>query len=453
MSDLEALIKGLGETLERVAPALEKLSQRVDDAPAQAAAPIMQIQAQGIEDQAVAAPVQGRSILSFEDQLEVRSALRGRTTQELHKLFAYQANQNSKGIPLDAWLHAGGAARQDLWGNAMGREFTPEVQKLLDTGGAAPVIRQDLEPILYELFVRDFPAFDMFAKEPANGLTHTYQQTTGYGDAKFMSELGTVTDDVSAYARQTTNVAILATRRGVSLKSQYATIQSGSGFNPEQLEMTGGLRAIAHRMQSQIFSGHATDSGGDSTNELGEYDANAFTGLRSILNTGRAKNSDPRHAGAAAGALRTSWNQACVEIMQAGPGRPGVIFLNPWDKETFDAAQDQNVHYVNQPLTNIAVGVTTNTVNTVFGALPLFPIPGDAISAYTAISPAESVRDSYMLDMSSMSLPYLGSEGVTTLEIPVGVSGQLTKLYIFFGMWGLAVKAPTYSNKVRISVA
>jgi hypothetical protein len=453
MSDLEALIKGLGETLERVAPALEKLSQRVDDAPAQAAAPIMQIQAQGIEDQAVAAPVQGRSILSFEDQLEVRSALRGRTTQELHKLFAYQANQNSKGIPLDAWLHAGGAARQDLWGNAMGREFTPEVQKLLDTGGAAPVIRQDLEPILYELFVRDFPAFDMFAKEPANGLTHTYQQTTGYGDAKFMSELGTVTDDVSAYARQTTNVAILATRRGVSLKSQYATIQSGSGFNPEQLEMTGGLRAIAHRMQSQIFSGHATDSGGDSTNELGEYDANAFTGLRSILNTGRAKNSDPRHAGAAAGALRTSWNQACVEIMQAGPGRPGVIFLNPWDKETFDAAQDQNVHYVNQPLTNIAVGVTTNTVNTVFGALPLFPIPGDAISAYTAISPAESVRDSYLLDMSSMSLPYLGSEGVTTLEIPVGVSGQLTKLYIFFGMWGLAVKAPTYSNKVRISVA
>jgi hypothetical protein len=452
MSDLEALIKGLGETLERVAPALEKLSQRVDDAPAQAAAPIMQIQAQGIEDQAVAAPVQGRSILSFEDQLEVRSALRGRTTQELHKLFAYQANQNSKGIPLDAWLHAGGAARQDLWGNAMGREFTPEVQKLLDTGGAAPVIRQDLEPILYELFVRDFPAFDMFAKEPANGLTHTYQQTTGYGDAKFMSELGTVTDDVSAYARQTTNVAILATRRGVSLKSQYATIQSGSGFNPEQLEMTGGLRAIAHRMQSQIFSGHATDSGGDSTNELGEYDANAFTGLRSILNTGRAKNSDPRHAGAAAGALRTSWNQACVEIMQAGPGRPGVIFLNPWDKETFDAAQDQNVHYVNQPLTNIAVGVTTNTVNTVFGALPLFPIPGDAISAYTAISPGESVRDSYMLDMSSMSLPYLGSEGVTTLEIPVGVSGQLTKLYIFFGMWGLAVKAPTYSNKVRISV-
>jgi hypothetical protein len=452
LSDLETLIKGLGETLERVAPALEKLSQRADDAPAQAAAAMTPVVTQGIEDQTVTAPVQGRSILSFEDQLQVRSALRGRTTQELHKLFAYQANQRETGIPLEAWLYSGGRARQDLWGNGIGRELTPELQKLLDTGGAAPVIRQDLEPILYELFIREFPAFDMFAKEPANGLTHTFQRTTSYGDAKFMSELGTVTDDVSAYERATTNVAIIATRRGVSLKSQFATIQSGSGFNPEQLEMTGGLRAIAHRVQYQLFSGHSTDSGGEATNELGLYDANAFTGLRSILNTARAKNADPYDGGATAGTLRSAWNQACVEIMQIGPGRPQVIFLNPIHKEKFDSTQDTNVRY-QQDLVNVAVGVNTNVVNTVFGSLPLFPLPGDAIGAYTAESPAESVRDSYLLDMTSMSLPYLGSEGVTTLEIPIGVSGQLTKLFIFFGMWGFAVKAPSYSNKVRITVA
>jgi hypothetical protein len=449
------LLKGLGETLERVTPALEKLSERANDAPAQAAvqasAPEVEVRAQGIEDQASTAPAQGR-ILSFEDQLEVRSALRKRSVNELHRLFAYQASQNNKGIPLEAWLYAGGTARQDLWGNAIGRELSPEIQKLLDTGGAAPVIRQDLEPILYELFVREFPAFDMFAKEPANGLTHTYQQTTSFGDAQFMAELGTVTDDVSAYARQTTNIAILATRRGVSLKSQFATLQSGSGFNPEQLEMTGGLRAIAHRMQAQIFSGHATDSGGTAANELGLYNANAFTGLRSILNSGRVKYVDPHDNGATAGSMRTAWNQACVEIMQISPGRPNVIFLNPIDKEVFDAAQDTNVRYQNE-LVNVAVGVNTNVVNTVFGALPLFPIPGDAIGAYTATTPAEEVRDSYILDMSSISLPYLGSEGITTLEIPVGVSGQLTKLYILFGMWGLAANAPTYSNKVRITTS
>jgi hypothetical protein len=358
--------------------------------------------------------------------------------------------QSDKGIPLEAWLASGGRAREDLWGSGYSREFSPEVRKLLDTSGAAPIIRQDLEPVLYELFVRDFPAIDMFSMEPANGLTHTYQQITGYGDAEFMPELGTVTDDKSAYNRETTNIAILATRRGVSLKSQFATIQSGSGFNPEQLELTGGLRAIGHKLQYQIFSGHSTDSGGLSSNELGAYDANAFTGLRSILNTARAKNVDP-YAGTPED-MRQAWNKACVEIMQISPGRPTVIFMSPVDKEVFDAAQDKNVRYINE-LVNVAVGVNTNVVNTVFGALPLFPLPGDSIGAYTAVSPAESVRDSYILDMSSISLPYLGSEGITTLEIPTGVSGQLTKMYILFGMWGLAAKAPTYSNKVRIHVS
>jgi len=458
------LLKSTSETLEKVAGQFAKLSETpsgevaaqagVVEPPAPVAHPGTP-PVQGIEHQATPPT---RRILSVEDQLEMRKTLRERTPQELHMLFMQQASKKDTGIPLEAWLASGGRAREDLWGG-IGREVNPDVQKLLDTGGAAPIIRQDLEPILYELFVREFPAWEMFSKEPANGLTHTYQQNTSFGDAQFMPELGTVTDDKSAYARQTTPIAIIATRRGVSLKSQFATIQSGSGFNPEQLELTGGLRAIAHRMQVQIFSGHSTDSGGLATNELGAYDANAFTGLRSILNSARTKTVDPHDGGATAGAMRTAWNQACVEIMNISPGRPNVIFMNPVDKEVFDAAQDQNVRYADQPLVNVAVGVNTNVVNTVFGALPLFPVPGDSIGSYTTSGitlpsdPSETVRDSYLLDMTSMSLPYLGSEGLTTLEIPVGVSGQLTRLYIIFGMFGLAVKAPTYSNKVRITTS
>lgn len=444
MSDLATLVKGLQETLEAIKPGLDKLNSE--------AAPDSAASMQGIEHQASAAPSSTR-ILAVEDQISMRKELRKQSSQDLHRLFTAQAMERGKGIPLDVWLSAGGRARQDLFDNAYDGEFSPEVRKLLDTGGAAPVIRQDLEPVLYELFVREFPAFDMFPKEPANGLTHTYQQVTSFGDAQFMGELGTVTDDVSAYNRETTPIAILATRRGVSLKSQFATIQSGSGFNPEQLELTGGLRAIAHRMQKQIFSGHATDSGGTALNELGLYDANAFTGLRSILDTARAKEVDPYDTTATAGLMRSKWNQACVEIMNISPGRPQVIFMNPVDKEVFDAAQDQNVRYNDQPLVNVAVGVNTNTVNTVFGALPLFPIPGDAIGSYVADGSGETVRDSFLLDMTSLSLPWLGSEGVTTLEIPTGVSGQLTKMYIMFGMWGLAAKAPTYSNKVRITTS
>jgi hypothetical protein len=447
MSELEQLLaglKGVNEALEALKPGMDKLNSTAAPDP-QAEVP------QGVQDQSTRA--ESSRILSVEDQIAMRKELRKQSVTDLNRLFTAQAAEKGKGIPLDVWLSAGGRARSDLFNNAYDAEFTPEVRKLLDTGGAAPVIRQDLEPVLYELFVREFPAFDMFPKEPANGLTHTYQQVTSFGDAQFMSELGTVTDDVSAYNRETTPIAILATRRGVSLKSQFATLQSGSGFNPEQLELTGGLRAIAHRMQQQIFSGHATNSGGTSANELGAYDANAFTGLRSILNTARAKEVDPYDSSATAGLMRSKWNQACVEIMNISPGRPNVIFMNPVDKEVFDAAQDQNVRYSDQPLVNVAVGVNTNTVNTVFGALPLFPVPGDSIGAYTAESSGETVRDSFLLDMSSLSLPYLGSEGITTLEIPVGVSGQLTKMYILFGMWGLAAKAPTYSNKVRITTS
>lgn len=462
-AELEALIKGLGETIEAIRPGLEKLNQAPSTEPAQAAAQLDNVQAaaavpaQGIQDQSQTA-VEPSRILSVEDQMEMRSRLRKTSAQDLNRLFAAQAMERGKGIPLDVWLSAGGRAREDLWGNAYAAEFTPEVRKLLDTSGASPVIRQDLEPILYELFVREFPAFEMFPKEPANGLTHTYQQMTSFGDAVFMSELGTVTDDVGVYNRETTPIAILATRRGVSLKSQFATIQSGSGFNPEQLELTAGLRALSHRMQVQIFSGHATNSGGDASNELGAYDANAFTGLRSILNTARTKTVDPYDSGSGYNAMREAWNDACVEIMNISPGRPNVIFLNPIEKAEFDHRQDANVRYVDR-LVNVAPGVNTNAVNTIFGDLPLFPVPGDSISSYTtsAISlpsdPSETVRDSYLLDMSSLSLPFLGSEGITTLEIPVGVSGQLTKLYILFGMWGLAAKAPTYSNKVRITTS
>lgn len=456
-NEQEQLLKGMAEAFEALQPLLKQVGGEAEPDLAEIQAQASQAAPQGVQDQGGAAPLASR-LLSMEKRMEMRNNLRQASVQDLHRLFAAQAIDGDSGIPLDAWLATGGQARSELFGQGYSREFTPEVRKLLDTSGAAPVIRQDLEPILYELYVRNFPAYDMFPKEPANGLTHTYQQSTGYGDAQWMPELGTVTDDAGEYNRETTPIGILATRRGVSLKSQFATIQSGSGFNPEQLELTAGLRAMAHRLQAQIFSGHATNSGGLASNELGLYNANAFTGLRSILNTARVKNVDPYDSSAVAGTMRHAWNQAAVEIMQAGPGVPSVIFMNPVDKEIFDAAQDQNVRYQDN-LVNVGVGVTTNVVNTVFGPLPLFPIPGDAISSYTTSAitlpsdPSETVRDSYMLDLTSMSLPYLGSEGVTVLEIPTGVSGQLTKMYILFGMWGLAVKAPSYSNKVRITTS
>jgi hypothetical protein len=378
----------------------------------------------------------------------VRGELRKRSTNELFAIFAEQSRQKHVGIPVEAWLANGGSPLANGYNGLLSHGLDADVSKALDSATGAALIRQDLEPVLYELYVRVFPAFDRFPKEPANGLTHTFNQLTSFGDAQFMGELGTVTDDRSVYVRQTTPIAIVATRRGVSLKSQFATLQSGSGFNPEQLELMGGLRAISNKMQNQIFSGHATDSGGDASNELGAYDPNGFTGLRSILNSGRVKTVDA--SGSTIDDFRSPINQAAVEMMQQGKTGSLIAYLNPFDKELIDAQQDKNVRYVNE-LVNVGVGVNTNVINTVFGATPLFPIPGNAIGSYTRSG--DTVRDIYLLDEETLTLPWLGSEGPTVLDIPIGISGQLTRLYIIFGMWGLAAKAPTFSNKVRVKSA
>lgn len=409
-------------------------------------------QTQGIEAQASVKPGTMASIISPLDVFEMRKKMATKSDAELKAMFAMQAFKRGVGIPVDAWLMSGGSPRASAY-ERMAADVDPEVQKLLDTSGGAALVRQDLEPILYELFVRVTPGWDRMPKEPANGLVHTYQQMTSFGGAQFMGELGTVTDDESTYVRATTNVAIVATRRGVSLKQQFAALQSGSGFNPENLELSGGMRAIAMKMQNQIFSGHSTDSGGTAANELGLYDANGFTGLRSLLNSARAKNVDPATNPDTTGSIRRALSQASIEIMQLGGGRPGIIWANPWEIETFGEQQESKQRWPG-PAVAIAPGVEVDGVMTPFGRLGFGPVPGDSISSYVASTySGYTVRDMYLLDETSIGMPFLGSEGPTVLEIPMGIGGQLTRMFIIFGMWGLAVKAPIFSNKVRVKVA
>ncbi len=414
-------------TLEEIRRGLERLNETPNTA-----APV-----------AVEGPVQTtRSIMTRGDMASIRKQLKGLTTQELHAAFTEQAARKDTGIPFEMWAQTGGYAVQSA---LMQNEI---LAKALDSTGASALIRQDLEPFLYELYIRNFPAWDRFPHEPANGLVHAFNQITSYGDAQFMTELGTVTDDTTTYVRQTTNVATIATRRGISLRSQFAVQAGGMGYNPEQLELTGGLRAIAHKMQKTIFQGNSADSGGTLTDEKGAYDANGFTGLRQILNTARVQNVNP--AATTPEDMRTAIDRACEEISEQG-GSASIIWAHPHEKVSFDLQQDKNVRYMNS-FVDVAPGVLTNAVNTVFGPLPLAQVPGDSVGTYTATTySSKTVRDMYVLDESTISLPYLGSDGPTTLDIPIGISGQLTHLYIIFGMWGLAVKAIPFSNKVRVS--
>jgi len=371
----------------------------------------------------------------------LQEELHKKSTPELYAMFALQARKTGTGIPFDVWAATGGAPTM----SAIGAD--PILTKALDTSGGTALIRQDLEPVMLELYIREFPVWDRIRKEPANGLVHAYNRATSFGDAQFMTELGTVTDDTSTYERATTPVSVIATRRGITLKAQFAALQGGAGFNPEQLELQGGLRAIAHKMQKTIFQGNATVSSGTANTEDGAYDANAFDGLRKLLNTGSAVDVDPL-AGTPED-IRAAVNEAAITVSQAA-GRIDIAYLDPTVKGLWDLQLDQNVRYMNS-WTEIAVGAQVNAVNTVFGPTPLYPVPGDSIGSYTRSG--ATVSDIYLLDEDTISVPYLGSAGPTVLDIPIGVSGQLTHLFIIFGMWGFAVKALGFSNKVRVKVA
>lgn len=377
-----------------------------------------------------------KSFLTRADQAVLRAGLKKLPTAVLWGMLNEQLDDIETGIPFGAWAQAGGRPM----GDALNQN--PQLRKTLDTTGATALIRQDLEPILYEIYVREFPAWDDFMKEPSNGLVHAYNKQTSYGDAQFMTELGTVTDDVGVYTRATTPIAVIATRRGITLKSQFATLQGGAGFNPEQLELRNGLRAIAHKMQKTIFQGNATASGGLTSNEDGPYDVNSFDGLRRTLTT---NVQTINVTGATPDDIREGIGAVARDVMNAG-GRLNKLYVNPDVKHLWDIAQDANVRYISTG--GVSVGMQVNGVNTPFGDMPLNVIPGDSIGSYTYSAKTHS--DIYLLDMETLSVPYLGSEGVTVLDIPTGIGGQLTHQFIMFGMWGFAIKVETFNGKVRV---
>ena len=115
--------------------------------------------------------------------------------------------------------------------------FVPDtVKSILDsTSGTTGnvLIRQDLEPTLYALFVKVFPAFDRLSKGPANGLVHAANQITSpdssaLGSTILASEITAVSYVSSTYVRQTYPIAIFATGRGVSFKELASVAQGGA---------------------------------------------------------------------------------------------------------------------------------------------------------------------------------------------------------------------------------
>ena len=380
-----------------------------------------------------------------DDNLDVAEAYA--VQRELRKKFSkMNKSELSEALDIQAGRETGKQASADILNRLA--TANPNISKLLDSSGGAALIRQDLEPILYSLFVKRFPMFDRLRKEPANGLVHAFNQQTAYGDAVFQTETGTVTDDSNTYARQTTNVAVLATRRGITLKQQFALTGGGSPFNGLSAELAGGVTAIAHKLQKQVFQGNATvTSGAGATAELGAYDANGFDGLRKLL--GATSSGVIANKGTAA--YLATINSAVASVLDNG-GNPSALVCSPTDYAGIVNELTSLVRY-NAPANDQAAGATFGQVVTAAGALPILAVAGDAIGSYTiGGATTTNYRDMYIIDEDTWSLPYLGADSITTLEIPVGVNGALSKLYIMYVMFGLANKAPQFNAKVRVTV-
>ena len=381
------------------------------------------------------------------DNLDVAEAYA--VQRELRKKFS-KMNTSELGEALD--IQAGRETGKQASADILNRlaAANPNITKLLDSSGGTALIRQDLEPILYSLFVKRFPMFERIRKEPANGLVHAFNQQTAYGDAVFQTETGTVTDDSNTYARQTTNVSVLASRRGITLKSQFALTQGGSPFNGISSELAGGVTAIANKLQKTLFQGNATvTSGAGATTELGAYDANAFDGLRKLLGTAAAQGEIVTKGTAA---YLATINSAVAAVLDNG-GNPSAIVCSPTDYAGLVNELTNLVRYNAPAQADQAAGATFGQVVTAAGALPILAVAGDSIGSYTVTSPTTAnYRDMYVIDEDTWSLPYLGADSITTLEIPVGVNGSLSRLYIMYVMFGLANKGPQFNAKIRVTV-
>jgi len=380
-----------------------------------------------------------RKVLSNGDRILMQRQLMKLSSPELTELF-YMQMSKQQGTPV---------GEDYLLSQAMGND--PVLSKVLDTTGGAALQRTDLDPILYTLFVKMFPAYERFRKVPANGLIHSWRQITAYGDAEFMTELGAVTDDNATYAPQNTNIAQLATRRGVTFKEQLAVPAGGMPWNPQQIEIQQGLTAMAHKMQKTIFQGQAANSGGTASNELGLYDANGFTGLRSTLNTGSAVNFSP-YLTTSPDSFAEAVGATIVPMTDSGGAVPNVIYMRATEQQELSNQQLALQRSVDR--TEFIPGMTVPAIATGVGLVPVMGVPGDSIGTYTAATySGNTVADVYVLDDSTIVLPYLGSPGPSVLEIPPGVSGQLTRLFIIYLFNGLAVLTLPYNNKARANLA
>ncbi len=346
----------------------------------------------------------------------------------------YGSDQGA-GIPFQAWANQHTASKivEDV-----------EFAKFIDTTSGNVLIRQDLEPLIFAAFVRRFPAFARVDKTPANGLVHTFQRTDARPVATYIAETANVPDSQSVYTRATSNISVLALRVGTSLKQSLSVTAGGMPFDTEQQEISFGIEAIAAQLQQTYLQGNATVPGGTLNTVDGLFDANSFDGLRRTVPAAniRALGTDT---------ILEGLNQADALSVNLG-GTSTVVMMRVTDGVQFENELQPFRRFIESERVEVVPGLPNVTGVSLSGSgvVPVIKVPGADWTVYTVGGDA-GISDAYVLDESVVTLPYLGSDVPTVIELPLGVTGALTKLYMLVGMFGVAVRVPNFIAKLRIT--
>lgn len=388
---------------------------------------------------------EGPVTLTAEAREDLQAKFASWQPRDIYKAMAVQAIEGAKhgaGVPFDRYSTAIEALI------ARSKQGTPTrlVQKLLDSAGAGALIRQDLEPMIHALFVKVFPAYDALGQKPSNGLVHAYQQQTTPGDAAFIGETQVVPSHTSTFVQATTPIAIVGSERAVSLKAQAAVDAGGMNFNLGQEELEGAVTSIIRLIQETTLKGNYQVPAGTDATVDGPYDALGFDGFRRILEANKVLQL----------AGEPILNVVRHAVREAGDngGFPSIALIDYRVKDNLENEQIASWR-VNAPQVEVAPGLKVNAINTPVGELGLVGVPGRFFGPTAGYNDgsANLVVDIIALDPAHVSYVYLGSPGITVIELPTAVSGALTRQFIAFSMIGLEVGAPALCAKAQILVS
>jgi hypothetical protein len=329
---------------------------------------------------------------------------------------------------------------------------------------AGPVIRQDLNPEVFEVFVHVFPLIDLVEKRESNGLVDAFERQLTYSTQSedqplTISETGSVQDDANSYVQDTCNIAVFASRRGSSLKSIFGSRAGGLGIDIAGKEVEGGLRKIAHDFQTEAFRmQNVSATGAGALLQPGVFDATGFKGLRYITeNMVPASNVveiDTTTFDPTLNKVTDAISQVANVISDLG-GEPSMMFGSASSREFLRKEAYTKTRFLGgDKKLEVKPGLTLPSFTLGDGEdIPFYRIPGVSIGTYSKAGDGHVYQDIYIIDMSTVSLVWLGSPTPTLIEVPLAADGTLRKLTIPYWMASMEYAVPSYIGKVRLKIS